>query len=48
MSRSLAIRAYKTIYIPMIAYPLGASTVTKRQLRRLHSIVEQEYLPKGG
>ena len=48
MSRSLAIRAYKTIYIPMIAYPLGASTLTERQLRKLHSIVEQAYLPKGG
>ena len=30
MSRSLAVRAYKTIYIPMIAYPLGASTLTER------------------
>ena len=48
MSRSLAIRAYKTIYIPIIAYPLGASTLTERQLRKLYLIVEQAYLPKGG
>ena len=32
----------------MISYPLGASTLTARQLRKLHSIVEQAYLPKGG
>ena len=32
----------------MITYPLGASTLIETQLEKLHSIVEQAYLPKGG
>ena len=36
------------MYLPMITYPLGTFTLTKPQLKKLHSIVEQAYLPKGG
>ena len=32
----------------MITYPLGASTLSEKQLGKLHLVVEQAYLPKGG
>ena len=48
LSRHQAIRAYKSVFLPMISYHLGASTLTLTQLARIHSVVEQAYLAKGG
>ena len=46
--RHLAIRVYKSVFLPMIAYSLGASNLSPTQLASIHSIVEQAYLTKGG
>ena len=48
LPRHQAIRVYRSVFLPMISYPLGASTLTPTHLARIHSVVEQAYLAKGG
>ena len=48
MSRALAHRAYRNIYIPMIQYSFGATTLSEQQLWKIQSIAEAAFLPKAG
>ena len=46
LTRSEARKAYKTVYVPMIAYSLGVTTLSETKLNKLQSIAEEAYLPK--
>ena len=48
LTKSEARKAYKTVYVPMIAYSLGVTTLSENKLNKLQSIAEEAYLPKIG
>ena len=43
-----ALRAYRTVYIPSITYPMGAIYFSQSQCHKLQNTAAQAYLPKLG
>ena len=48
LTKSEARKAYKTVYVPMIAYSLGVTTLPENKLNKLQLMAEEAYLPKIG
>ena len=43
-----ALRAYRTVFLPSISYPLGAIYFSPEQCSTLQNLAAQAYLPKLG